>query len=155
MVGMRGQEFLKNLSRLFKITTCPMSIAAQVVDVLDFRIELRRSIEIRGRGGPLALAIVRVRPRVYVRGFPGIDLDRFCVFFDRAVPIAYSRIFTSQQKVEVSVLWLALDCMPELQNRIRMIVLRAGDQRQPEMRLGGCRLSGGRFGRVTRRLLVA
>src|SRR3979411_2519107 len=118
MVGMRGQEFLKNLSRLFKIATRPMCIAAQVVDVFDFRIELRGSIEVRGRVGPLALAIVRIRTRVDVGGFFWIDLDRFCVFFDRAVPVAYSRIFTSQQKMEASVLWLARNCMLELQNRI-------------------------------------
>src|SRR5882672_6009338 len=118
MIGMRGQEFLENLSRLFKIAARPMSIAAQVVDVLDFRIELRGSIEIRGRVGPLTLAIVRIRTRVDVGGFLWIDLDRFCVFFDRAVPVAYSRIFTSQQKMKVSVLWLARDCVLELQNRI-------------------------------------
>src|SRR5229473_2273137 len=116
MVGMSGHELFQNLTRLLEISGGAMSIAAQVVDVLDLWIEFGSPVKVCRRRGPFALAIIGIGARIDVRRFFWHGLDSFCVFLNGAIPIADSRIFTSEHEMKIWIFGVAFNRVPEFEH---------------------------------------
>ena len=116
VIGVPVHELFKNLTRLLKVARRSMCIATQVFDVFNFRIQFRRPIKIDRRRRPFALTIGSAGPRLNVRRFPGIDLDRFCVFLNSAVPIANARVLTRQHEMKVGIPGIARNRVLELEH---------------------------------------
>ena len=132
-----------------------VSEAAPVFDVLDGGVNLGGAVEVRGGGGPLALAVVGVGAREDVGRLLGFYLDGRIKLRDRALPEADAEVLAPEQVVVVGLAGRALDGVLELLDGVGVIRPLAGDEAEAEVRLGRGGVEVGGLREVARGLFVA